>query len=906
MKKINLLFLLVFALMLQPLLAQGPPWGRGGGGKMSDMRIGRIYGKVVDENGKAVEYASVQLLGKKFDRKTFSLKDTVWAGQLTAGNGDFNIEKLPIIGEYTLVISFLGYAESKQKVDFGIPMPNFRMGQGRPGGSGRPAVNDSTKKNAEQSGRPTSGGGRPSGGRPSGRGGFPGFSGGGFEKDLGNIQLKVQVADLEEVEIVGKQEIMKLSLDKKIFRVDRDLTTTGGNAEDALRNVPSLSVDLDGNVSLRNGAPQILVDGRQTTLSLEQIPATSIETVEVITNPSAKYDAGGGTAGIVNIVLKKNKRLGYNGNLRFGGDSRRGTNFGGDINARGEKLNIFASLMAFGRRSVGDGETIRENLFGNPPSNLTQLSDQVTKGFFGRGRAGMDLFLSNRNTLTLSGSYMRGQFNPSEVISNTTDFLFPDSTVTDFYTRTSNTNRGFRNYGFSAQFKHLFPKKGAEWTADVFYNEVRFEGDNDFLTAFESGLESQERQDNLGSGSFMTLQTDFIKPIGKKTKLEGGLKATLRDNTNDNQNSIFDKTQNTWVNIDQFADHFAYNDNIYAAYLQGSQKGEKWGFQAGVRAESSFYTGELTDRDSSFSINYPISLFPSVFLTRQLKGNNQLQLAYTRRVNRPNFFQTMPFIDFSDSLNLRRGEPRLLPEFSNSIELSYQNMFKKGNLLISVYYKQASNLITSYQFTEFNETLGKEVVIISYTNSDFAAAYGAEFTLRNTISDWLDITTNINLYQSEVDASNVENDLEISQLSGFWKETLQFTLPKGYSFQLNGEYRTRASFTPSTNNSPWRRGGSSSNSAQGYSKGFWFMAASVKKSFLDNKASLTVSVQDIFATRRFGAVTVSDFFTQETSRIRNPQLVRVNFSYRFGKMDVSLFRRKSNRMNMQGSDMMGG
>ena len=896
MKNLNLLFYLIFSLILHPLVAQGPPWGGGGGGKMSDMRIGRIYGKVVDENGKAVEYASVQLSGKKFDRKTFSLKDTVWAGQLTAGNGDFNIEKLPVIGEYTLVISFLGYAESKQKVDFGMPMSNFKKGGGRPGQS---AKKDSTQKKSGPSGRPT-------GGPPSGRGGFPSFSGGSFEKDLGNIQLKVQVSDLEEVEIVGKANMATLSLDKKIFRVDRDLTTAGGTAEDALRNVPSLSIDLDGNVSLRNGAPQILVDGRQTTLSLEQIPASSIETVEVITNPSAKYDAGGGTAGIVNIVLKKNKRLGYNGNIRMGGDSRGGANLSGDINARSEKVNLFASVMGFRSRRAGEGETFRENFFGEPASNLTQLSDQLTKGFFGRGRAGMDVFLSNRNTLTLSGSYMRGQFSPTDVIANTTDFLFPDSTVTDFYTRTSNTNRGFRNYGVSAQFKHLFPKKGAEWTADVFYNEVRFEGDNDFLTAYASGFESQEQQTNLGEGSFMTLQTDFVKPIGTKSKLEGGLKATLRNNQNDNQNSIFDKTQNAWVNIDQLADHFAYNDNIYAAYLQGSQKGKKWGFQAGVRAESSFYTGELTDRDSSFSINYPISLFPSIFLTRQLKGNNQFQLAYTRRVNRPNFFQTMPFVDFSDSLNLRRGEPRLLPEFTNSVELSYQNKFKKGNLLMSVYYKQATNLITSYQFTEFNEALGREVVIISYTNSDNAAAYGAEITLRNNITDWLDITTNINLYQSEVDASNVESGLEISQLSGFWKETVQLTLPKGYSFQLNGEYRSRASFTPTTNNSPWRRGGASTNSAQGYSKALWFMAASVKKSFLDNKASLTVSVQDIFATRRYGSVTISDFFTQEASRIRNPQLVKVNFSYRFGKMDISLFRRKNNRRNTQGSDMMGG
>jgi outer membrane receptor protein involved in Fe transport len=865
----------------------------GGGNRMAAMKIGRIYGKIVDETGSGVGYATVQLMGKTFDRATRTLKDTLYAGQLTEDNGDFNIEELPIMGEYTLIVSFLGYAELQQKVDFGIPFP--QMG-GRPGGGQR----DSTQA---ASGRPA---GPPAGGRRPG--GFPGAGGAGnFTKDLGNIELAASAAVLEEVTVTAEASIAKLSLDRKTYRVDKDLTTAGGTAQDALRNVPSLSVDLNGNVSLRNGSPQILVDGRQTNLSLDQISADAIESVEVITNPSAKYDAGGGTAGIVNIVLKKDKRIGYNGSVRAGADSYGGFNFGGDINARGEKINLFGSSFLNSRAGVGEGETLRENFFGNPPSNITQLSDSENDGLFAVARGGMDYFLDNRNTLTMSGSYVRGNFGSVDDLRTTTDFLFPEGTVSESYLRTADGNRGFRNIGASILFKHLFPQKGAEWTADINYNRVRFESDNSFQTVFDgTGATTREQQDILGEGSFLTLQSDFIKPLDEQSKLEGGVRATLRTNENNTDNLLFDANRGEFVEVPQFADEFSLNDNVYAAYLQASRQNDKWGVQAGLRAESSFFTGTLPAQDSSFNIDYPISLFPSVFVTRQLGDGDQIQLAYTRRINRPNFFQTLPFTDFSDSLDLRRGEPGLLPEFTNSLELSYQNMFKSGaNLLISLYYKQATDLITSYQFTEFNEQLGREVVITSFTNGNQAAAYGAEFTLRNTLLGWLELTSNLNIFGAEIEADNIATSISPNRLNAFLKETVQVDLPKGYALQFNGEYRTRASFVPSTGGNSWRGGGGQST-PQGYTKAVWFVDASLRKNFLDNKASLTLSIQDIFASRRFGSVSATEFFTQDSFRLRNPQQVRLNFSYRFGKMDVSLFSRRNNNQSSQGGDMMGG
>lgn len=855
MKKISLLLAFLGFLCISAGYSQ-PPGG---------MNIGRIYGKVVDEAGKGVGYATVQILGKKFDPQTKTAVDTLLSGQLTEDNGDFNIEKLPIVGEFTVVISFLGYAEIRKTVDFGLKMGN--------------------------------------GARPG-----PPPPGATFYRDLGNIAFKQESAILEEVVVTGQASVATLALDRKSFRVDKDLSAAGGTAVDALKNVPSLSVDIDGNVSLRNGAPQIFVDGKPTTLTLDQISADAIESVEVITNPSAKYDAGGGTAGIVNIVLKKDKRLGYNGSVRAGTDTRGGINTGADINARGEKINVFASAMANLFRRVGEGETFRENRFGSVFTDLLQNNEENMKGLFANARAGVDFLLDNRNTLTLSGNFVRGQFNPTSTLTNLTTILDPFNPLTTSQIRSAENERVFRNFGLTAQFKHLFPKKGSEWTADVNYNSVNFDGENFFNTTYDTQAELRERQLSNGGGSFFTIQSDFITVFDNNLKLEGGIRFIIRDNKNENENAFFNSTIQNWVRIPQFSDQFSFDDDVYAGYLQAGKEFDNWGVQFGLRAESSKFTGTLLDRDSSYTISYPISLFPSLFITRKLNETDQIQMAYTRRVNRPNFFQTMPFTDFSDSLNLRRGNPALLPEFTNSLEISYQKIFSKGhNILASVYYKQASNLIAAYQFTEFDPNLNRDVVIISFANSNTASALGGEFTLKNTLFKKLDITTNLNVFRAEVDASNVEKDLTINRWSAFLKETVQISLPKGFSLQFNGEYRTRASFTPSSGGDGWRGGmGGGQNTAQGYTKAIWFLDASIRKGIMKNQGNITLSVQDIFASRRFGSFTESSFFTQDSWRLSNPQLVRVNFSYRFGRMDMSLFNRKNNRMNNEGSDMMGG
>lgn len=862
-------FLLLFAgffLFVFPLHAQYPQGGRPGGPPSGgqNMNVGRFYGRIVDDaTGKGIGYASVQLTGMRFDTVTKKMEPALLAGQLTEENGDFSLENLPVRGEFTLKVTFLGYAEMEQKVTFGIT--------GRPGQNGGGMENMAAR----------------------------------LDKDLGNIRLSVTSQVLREATVTGQASGFTLALDKKVYRVDQNGVAAGGTAEDALKNVPSLAVDIDGNVTLRNAAPQIFVDGRPTTLSLDQIPSDAIDNVEVITNPSAKYDASGGNAGIVNIVLKKDRRVGYNGSVRAGIDMRGRTNLGTELNAREGKFNAFLGGNLNLRRSLGSGETDRLNLFGTPRTRVLQTTESENNGFFAGGRAGVDWFMTNRSTLTLSGNFNRGRFRPEDRLTIHTDTLYESAVTSSDAFRLSQSERSWRNLGGQLAFKHLFPKEGKEWTADVNYNGTRSEGGGDFNTQYAT-FETRQRQENEGENTFLTAQTDLVLPLRNGLKVETGARGAVRDYRSDNGNFQYDFLTGQYVRVPGFADRYEFNDQVYAAYGTFSQSFAKWGYQLGLRAESSTYTGTLLDSDSTFQNEYPLSLFPSVFLTYKLNEADNIQLSFTRRVNRPSFFQLIPFPDFSDSLTVSRGNPGLRPEFTNSVELSYQNVFEKGhNLLVSVYYKRADDLITRYQYTEFNEVLDREAVVSTYANANSSTAYGVEFTLKNTLWKKLELTTNLNFYNALVNAGNIETNLETEQFTWFGKENIALKLPANFTFQVSGEYQSRTAFALDNGGGGHGRGGwggGSSSTAQGYSLPNWFVDLSLRKDLWKRTATLTLSMQDIFRSRRNGSYTESTYFIQDSWRRRDPQLVRLNFSFRFGKFDVSLFKRKNTRVSTEGSE----
>ncbi|HNF02361.1 MAG TPA: carboxypeptidase regulatory-like domain-containing protein, partial [Ferruginibacter sp.] len=401
--------------------AQMPGMG-GGRGQMGgqNMNMGHFYGKVLDSvSNKPLEAASVQLIQNKFDSATKKRKDVVVGGMLTTKKGEFSIENLPIMATYKLKITAIGYKTIEKRVNFEMNMSAARSGD------------FSSMLSA-------------------------------VDKDLGNIKLEADAKQLENVTVSASKATLEMKIDRKVFNVEKNLNSVGGTAVDVMKNVPSVNVDIDGNVSLRNASPQIFVDGRPTTMTLDQIPADAIASVEIITNPSAKYDASGGGAGILNIILKKNRKAGYNGNLRAGIDMRGRPNLGGDVNMKQGKVNFFAAGQFGMRKSISNVKTDRVDYNADTTSYLKQRNKPINSGFFAFGRAGMDYFIDNRNTLSIGGNLVRGQFKTTDLINTYRDTVRPSGTISDRGERGSKSTGNFRNYGATLSFKHNFAKANKE------------------------------------------------------------------------------------------------------------------------------------------------------------------------------------------------------------------------------------------------------------------------------------------------------------------------------------------------------------------------------------------------------------------------------------------------------------
>ena len=870
MKYYRILLVIALCSSIFTLKAQMPTSGRGQTGGQN-MNMGHFYGKVQDtKTGKPMDGVSIQLIQNKFDSVSKKRKDVVVSGMLTNKKGEFSLENLPIMASYKLKVTAIGFKPIEQKVNFELNM--------------------AAAKNGDFSSMLS-----------------------GVDKDLGNIKLEADEKVLQNVTVVASAPTLTMSIDRKVFNVEKNLTSVGGTAIDVMKNVPSVNVDIDGNVSLRNATPQIFVDGRPTTLTLDQIPADAIASVEIITNPSAKFDASGGGAGILNIVLKKNRKAGYNGNLRASIDYRARPGFGGDFNLKQQKVNFFAAGMFGMRKSISTVSSDRVDYLGTSNAYLTQTNRPVNTGFFAFGRLGMDYFIDNRNTITIGGNIVRGQFKTNDVINILRDTISGLGKISDNGSRISANTGNFRNYGSTLSFKHNFAKANKELTADANYNYSKNDNISDYTTQYFYTNNSPktpqyiERSKGGGTTQYFTVQTDFSNPITKTMKIEMGVRAAFRNFTSFNDNYMLNTT-GQYSLVPALSNTYKFNDALYAAYTTFAQQFKKFSYQIGLRLESSEYKGNLISKSQHFSNSYPFSLFPSAFATYKLNDKQDMQLNYSRKVNRPNFFQLIPFIDYSDSLNLSVGNPNLVPEFTNLLELSYSNQFKAGNtFLATLYFRNTNDLITRFQYKDANPNPAKKdsVIISTYANANRSYTYGLELTSKNKVAKWWDLTTNLNLFNSTIQAGNLVGGVTSSQVSWFAKINNNFKLPKNFSIQLSGDYTAKTLVAPGGGGNRGGMGGmmfggGSQPSSQGYIKPVYGADFAIKKEFLkNNAASLTLQFSDIFRTKVYATHASSQYFVQDNQRRRDPQMVRLNFNWRFGKLDVSLFKRKNMKGEME-------
>jgi ferric enterobactin receptor len=358
-----------------------------------------------------------------------------------------------------------------------------------------------------------------------------------------------------------------------------------------------------------------------------------------------------------------------------------------------------------------------------------------------------------------------------------------------------------------------------------------------------------------------------------------------------------------FLEITSAASNYKNTDHVYAAYFSYTSAFKNFGYKLGLRAESSNNSGEVLNLDTVYTHNYPISLFPSLFLSQKLNNKQEVQLSYTRRINRPSFFNMIPYTDRTNKANVTRGNPDLVPEFTNSLEASYSKSFKgNNNILASVYYKASTNLITPFLTNEIDPVT--KGTVLTYVNANSSYSYGAELTSINYINKWWDVTSNVNVYNSSINITNVKDaPAQPAMWSWFGKINNNFKLPKNFTIQLSGNYQSKTNLPVSQGQGGFGPPQQAQSASQGYIKSFYSVDAAIKKTLLkNNAAAVTLSFSDIFRTRIQDQFSQGLTFTQEYSRLNNPQMIRLTFSYRFGKMDMSLFKRKNlNNNGMSGA-----
>jgi ferric enterobactin receptor len=829
------LLTLTFCFTIILLHAQRPggfPGATGGG--FGQNTNAHVFGKVIDEKGAAIDYASVLLL--KIDGQ----KSILLTGTNTDANGEFSVENISMKEKIKLQINMLGYQIYDAPIIF------------KPGKS---------------------------------------------EIDLGKIILKEDAQTLSEVKVTASVAAMKMDVDKRSFNVASLAVTSGGTGQDVLKTVPSVNVDIDGNVTLRNSAPTFLVDGRPTLLTPDQIPADAIETIEVMTNPGANFDASGGTGGIINIVLKKNKKSGYNGAVRAGIESVGSGNGSLDLNYRQNKVNFSFSGNYRYNRGVTDGTIDRNTLNTNGAviGTTQQVNEDIAKGNFRTLRLGMDYFITNKSTISFGANLTQGRFSPEVTqyfTTNEAQFGGLNSI------RLSDVKRQFDNLGFTVGYKKLFNTEGDEWTIDFNYNAREFGGGSDvstnyYASNFNSNVVRTDLQkiDGQSNGSSIVVQTDLVKMLGSGWKLESGLRTNINDRFNDNKNFFYNPTQQKYIEIINTASKFENTDYVHAVYGTISKQIKKTGIKLGLRAESFAFDGILPDKNQEFDYSYPISLFPSAFISHKLAEDRDLQFSFTRRVNRPSFFQNVPFADSTDRFNIQKGNPDLDPEFSSNFEVGHLKRYKNNNtILTSLYYKHTDNLISNFLIQDQNG-----VLINTYVNANSSYSTGLEATTQLYVNKNIDVNVNLNIYNSKIKMDNLAEQIKQPEALWSWfsKMNANFKLPKGFNLQLSGQYQSKANIGIGQSQGWGPRFGGPQSNAQGFIDPYAVLDLAIRKNLLKNKLIVILGVNDIFASRYNKTYSYNNFFNQYSSRITNPQLVRLNLNYNFGKQDAVLFKRKT-------------
>lgn len=786
---------------------------------------GKVTGRVLDTHTSApVEYATIGLF-----RVTDSVPVT---GNVTNAKGEFMIEAP--YGRYYLNVDFIGYKART--------MPAFEV----------------SEANAQV--------------------------------NAGVIKLETSATSLSDVVIEAEQSQYQVGIDKKVFNVGKDLTAAGASASEVLQNVPSVTVDMDGNVALRgSGGVRILIDGKPSGLTgvskadiLSQIPASSIESIEVITNPSAKYDSEG-MAGIINIVLKKEKKNGFNGMVSLNAGTWHRYNGSVNVNYNTGKLNLFGGYDARRNNSIGYGISERTTVVRDSLSYLDQYSDNIRSGWSHNLRAGFDYRITDKSSITISSLYKTSTSN------NTSDIEYKaydsNRALTSIFARDNTENDVDDSFDISANYRKDFKKKGQVLTADaLFSNAVELEKTDIVQQYYHTDRTPvndypvEQYTVNDGEQQNMMGQLDYVHPIGEKGKIETGAKFTGRKTDTGFGLRNLDHNTSEWINDPSVSYHFEFEEQVYAGYGIFSSSYKSFGYKIGARVEQTFVRSFLYNTKEENVYDY-IDLFPSIHLGQDLENKNKVTLSYTRRINRPSIGNLNPFDEYQDPYNLRKGNPGLRPEYVTSLDAGHSKYWNKMSIASGLYYRYTDNAIG--RIRRLDTISG--ITVTTFENFATSINYGAEFTLTANPAKWIRAMWSFNYYRNIMDVGEELGSFGSDAWSWNTRLNTNITVWKNLDIQVTGHYRAPM-VVP-----------------MGTIRPMYGMDLGVKKDVLKGKGSLSFRISDVLNSQRFEIDAAGPGWTNYMVHRRDTRAAYLGFSYR-----INSYKEKPARRNddmHQGGDM---
>ncbi len=710
---------------------------------------------------------------------------------------------------------------------------------------------------------------------------------GNKSKDLGRIALKSTGNMLNEVVIEGRAPAMQIGIDRKTFNVGESLVSAGGTATDVLANVPTLQVDQDGSVSLRGSSSvKILIDGRESALAgndvtslLQSLPANSIEKVEVITNPSSKYDAEGQT-GIINIVLKKNIRTGLNGSINTSAGSYDNYMAGITLNYRDRKFNYFGSYNFNKRNMLGSGKT-DNTFFGDSTRNYSE-SESSRKGNSHTVKAGFDYNMSDRTSLSFSGNL---SIRDNKRIEDLNYEFFKQSQMTGTSVRNSTQFEDDLGYELNADFRHQFKREGEELTGNASYGRDKEDGTNDFSQNYTDGRKATSRKNVTSEdGKNINLQLDYVLPFSEVSKFEAGYRSQIRKSFDTQFSRSLDSLGN-YVPDYRISNDFDFTSTVHAIYANYQNKfTDKIGYQIGLRGEqfelkSTYFSKDpaAVETESNAKQKF-FRLYPTLFLTYDVgESGDKVQFSYSRRVQRARGWQVNPFLNVSDDLNYRQGNPNLKPEDVHSLEMSFAKTFGKVNLISSAYFNHASEVIQPFVYKiEDGRTYSR------WENMTSRNLSGFEFISKVNATKDFDFTFNLNLIHIQY---NANPDYDITERKDFAYNanlTANYRFTPTFSAQIRGEYN------------------SSRVMAQGQMNAMKGVDLALKKDVFKKKASIMLNARDVFNSRKMNGVTETTQLISNFEHRWMKRMVTLSLSYRFGSQDLNKSKKKVSNTNEMG------